>query len=59
MLARLVGRAALRSPHFLGAAVPVISIARAREQPDLLKLAGAGALLSALEHSLFAAFNTD
>jgi len=48
MLARLAARTAFRSPRFLGAAAPVISVSRAREQPSLLKLAGAAALLSAV-----------
>ena len=46
MLARLVGRAALRSSR-IGSALPAIGIARTREQPNnLLQLAGGAALLS-------------
>jgi hypothetical protein len=52
MLARLAGRAAFRSPRFLGAAAPVISVSRAHEQSNnLLRLAGSAALLSVLMSS--------
>ena len=51
LVARLLGRPALRSPRLispLGAAVPAISVSRAREQSDLLKLASAGVLLGTI-----------
>ena len=45
MLARVFGRAALRSPRIVSA-LPVIGVSRTREQSNLLQLAGGAALLS-------------
>ena len=48
MLARLSRGVALRSPRLLGSALPALSVSRVRDQPNLLRLAGAGVLFGAL-----------
>ena len=48
MLARLSRGVTLRSPRLLGSALPALSVSRVREQPNLLRLAGAGVLFGAL-----------